>query len=124
MNNREASRAVSKSATPNNRTAICGVFIIPRKRDKWKMVSDWAFIGIFFFLSIFFPLVPILAGTLLGPHKPGQVKGEPYECGITPRGPAHIQFRASYYLYALVFLIFDVEAVFLFPWAVAYAIGR
>jgi NADH-quinone oxidoreductase subunit A len=84
------------------------------------MVSDWAFIGIFLFLAIFFPLVPILAGVALGPHKPGRVKGEPYECGIPPRGPVRIQFRASYYLYALVFLIFDIEAVFLFPWAVAY----
>jgi NADH-quinone oxidoreductase subunit A len=84
------------------------------------MISDWSFIGIFFFLAIFFPLVPILAGSLFGPHKPGRVKGEPYECGIPARGPAHIQFRASYYLYALVFLIFDIEAVFLFPWAVAY----
>lgn len=84
------------------------------------MISDWAFIGIFLFLSIFFPLVPILAGVLLGPHKPGRVKAQTYECGIETRGPSHIQFRASYYLYALVFLIFDVEVVFLFPWAVAY----
>ncbi len=84
------------------------------------MISNWAFIGIFFLLAIFFPVVPILTGVLLGPHKPGPVKGETYECGIQTRGPAHIQFRASYYLYALVFLIFDIEAVFLFPWAVAY----
>jgi NADH:ubiquinone oxidoreductase subunit 3 (subunit A) len=84
------------------------------------MISDWAFIGIFLFLSIFFPLVPILAGVLLGPHKPGRVKAQTYECGIETRGPTHIQFRASYYLYALVFLIFDVEVVFLFPWAVVY----
>jgi NADH-quinone oxidoreductase subunit A len=84
------------------------------------MISNWAFVGIFFFLAIFFPVVPILTGVLLGPHKPGPVKGETYECGIRTRGPSHIQFRASYYLYALVFLIFDIEAVFLFPWAVAY----
>ena len=86
------------------------------------MISDWAFIGIFFFLAIFFPLVPILAGVLLGPHKPGRVKGEPYECGIRTRGPARIQFRTSFYLFALVFLIFDIEAVFLFPWAAAYGL--
>jgi NADH-quinone oxidoreductase subunit A len=84
------------------------------------MVSDWAFIGIFFFLAIFFPLVPILSGVLLGPHKPGRIKGETYECGIETRGQTRLQFRASFYLYALVFLIFDIEAVFLFPWAVAY----
>jgi NADH-quinone oxidoreductase subunit A len=84
------------------------------------MVSDWAFIGIFFLLAVFFPLVPILAGAALGPHKPGPVKAEPYECGIAPHGPARVQYRASYYLYALVFLIFDAEALFLFPWAAAY----
>jgi NADH-quinone oxidoreductase subunit A len=84
------------------------------------MTSDWAFIGIFFFLAVFFPLVPILLGARLGPHKPGEVKAQAYECGIRARGPARIQFRASYYLYALAFLVFDIEAVFLFPWAVAY----
>jgi NADH-quinone oxidoreductase subunit A len=84
------------------------------------MVSDWAFIGIFLLLAIFFPVVPILAGVILGPHQPGPVKSETYECGIQSRGPARIQFRASYYLYALVFLIFDIEALFLFPWAAAY----
>lgn len=84
------------------------------------MISNWAFIGIFFLLAIFFPVVPILSGVLLGPHKPAPVKGETYECGIRTRGPVRVQFRASYYLYGLVFLIFDIESIFLFPWAVAY----
>ena len=84
------------------------------------MISNWAFIGIFFLLAVFFPVVPILTGVLFGPHKPGPVKAETYECGIPTRGPAHIQFRASYYLYALVFLIFDVEIAFMFPCAVIY----
>jgi NADH-quinone oxidoreductase subunit A len=86
------------------------------------MVSDWAFIGVFFLLAVFFPVVPILAGVLFGPHQPGRVKSETYECGISIRGPARMQFRASFYLYALVFLIFDIEALFLFPWAAAYGL--
>ncbi len=45
-------------------------------------------------------------------------KGEPYECGIPTQGPSRIQFNVGYYLFALVFLIFDVELIFLFPWAV------
>jgi NADH:ubiquinone oxidoreductase subunit 3 (subunit A) len=45
-------------------------------------------------------------------------KGEPYECGIPTKGPTWIQFNVGYYLYALLFLIFDVELIFLFPWAV------
>jgi len=45
-------------------------------------------------------------------------KGEPYECGIPTQGPSWVQFRVGYYLFALIFLIFDVELIFLFPWAV------
>ena len=51
-------------------------------------------------------------------------KGEPYECGIPTRGPSHIQFNVGYYLFAIVFLIFDVELIFMYPWAVvAKSIG-
>ncbi len=45
-------------------------------------------------------------------------KGEPYECGIPTQGPSWIQFNVGYYLFALIFLIFDVELIFLYPWAV------
>lgn len=45
-------------------------------------------------------------------------KGEPYECGIPTQGPSWVQFKVGYYLFALIFLIFDVELIFLFPWAV------
>ncbi len=45
-------------------------------------------------------------------------KGEPYECGIPTVGPSRVQFNVGYYLFAIVFLIFDVELIFLFPWAV------
>ena len=47
-----------------------------------------------------------------------KAKGEPYECGIPTIGPSWIQFSVGYYLFALIFLIFDVELIFLFPWAV------
>jgi NADH:ubiquinone oxidoreductase subunit 3 (subunit A) len=45
-------------------------------------------------------------------------KGEPYECGIPTKGPSWIQFNVGYYLFAIVFLIFDVELIFMYPWAV------
>ena len=51
------------------------------------------------------------------PHRPSDEKLTTYECGERPIGPAWIQFRVGYYIYALIFLIFDVEAVFVFPWA-------
>jgi NADH-quinone oxidoreductase subunit A len=54
------------------------------------------------------------------PQKPGHEKTATYECGLESKGDAWIQFGASYYLYAIVFLVFDVEAVFLLPFAAAF----
>jgi len=56
---------------------------------------------------------------LLAPKKPNPVKQSTYECGIETVGDSWVQFKAQYYIFALVFLIFDVETVFLFPWALA-----
>lgn len=56
----------------------------------------------------------------ISPRKPGAEKNATYECGLESKGDAWIQFGASYYLYAIVFLVFDVEAVFLLPFAVAF----
>lgn len=55
---------------------------------------------------------------LIGPRSYNEQKGEPYECGIPTRGESMAQFKIGYYLYAILFLMFDVECVFLFPWAV------
>ena len=55
---------------------------------------------------------------LIGPKSYNPQKGEPYECGIPTRGKSMSQFRVGYYLFAILFLMFDVETVFLFPWAV------
>lgn len=57
-----------------------------------------------------------LAG-IIGPRSYNPQKGEPYECGIPTRGKSMSQFRVGYYLFAILFLMFDVETVFLFPWA-------
>lgn len=55
---------------------------------------------------------------LVSPRSFNRQKGEAYECGIPTRGRSWMQFKAGYYLFAILFLMFDVEAVFLFPWAV------
>ncbi len=60
----------------------------------------------------------ILASGLLRPNNPTPVKSETYECGIDPVGGGWSQTQIRYYIFALLFLIFDVEAVFIFPWAV------
>lgn len=57
---------------------------------------------------------------VFSPGKPGPEKNATYECGLESKGDAWIQFGASYYVYAIVFLVFDVEAIFLLPFAVAF----
>ena len=84
------------------------------------MLSDWLFIGIFLVLTLFVPAAAIGMATILAPKKPTKIKGSVYECGIETVGDTWVQFKAQYYIFGLVFLIFDVETIFLFPWAVAY----
>src|SRR3954470_93814 len=62
----------------------------------------------------------VLLSGLLGKHRPNRVKLQPYECGITPTGDARQSFSVKFYLVAMLFILFDVEAVFLYPWAVVY----
>lgn len=60
----------------------------------------------------------LIIAWLIGPRSYTEKKGEPYECGIPSRGDSMAQFHVGYYLFAILFLMFDVETVFLFPWAV------
>jgi NADH-quinone oxidoreductase subunit A len=83
-------------------------------------LNEWAFIGIFLAIAGILPAVPIVMGWFLGPRKPNAIKTDTYECGIETVGDTWVQFKVQYYIFALVFLIFDVEMVFLFPWAVAF----
>ncbi len=74
------------------------------------------------FLTAFLTAVILVAAALIiailiAPRSVNPQKGEPYECGIPTRGTSWMQFKVGYYLFAILFLMFDVEAVFLFPWA-------
>jgi NADH:ubiquinone oxidoreductase subunit 3 (subunit A) len=84
----------------------------------------YLFLAVFLGIAIAFPLIPIAAAHLWSrwftPAKPGVEKNAAYECGIEATGTARIQFKSQYYLYGIVFLIFDVEAAFLIPIAVAF----
>jgi NADH:ubiquinone oxidoreductase subunit 3 (subunit A) len=84
------------------------------------MLDDWIFIGIFLLLAPIFPAAAMLIPRLIAPRKPNALKSETYECGIETHGETWVQFKAQYYIFALVFLIFDIEIVFLYPWAVAF----
>jgi NADH-quinone oxidoreductase subunit A len=68
--------------------------------------------------AVAFSGIALLISKLVLKATTNKQKGEPYECGVPSKGPNWIQFNVGYYLFALVFLIFDVELIFLYPWAV------
>jgi len=84
----------------------------------------YAFLALFLGVAIAFPLIMLgVAGLWVKcfqPAKPGVLKNSTYECGLEATGDSWIQFKAHYYLYAILFLIFDVEVLFLLPFAVAF----
>jgi NADH-quinone oxidoreductase subunit A len=82
--------------------------------------SEWQFIIVFVVLAPIFPLAPVVINRILGPSRPNPIKQQTYECGIETVGDTWVQFKVQYYIYALVFVVFDVEAIFLFPIAAAY----
>jgi NADH-quinone oxidoreductase subunit A len=81
-------------------------------------MNEWLYVALFVFVGLLIPVGAIGAGFIFGPKKANPIKKSTYECGIEPVGEVWVQFKAQYYIFALVFLVFDVEAVFLFPWAV------
>jgi NADH-quinone oxidoreductase subunit A len=73
------------------------------------------FMAVAFGLSCFF----VFLGWIRGPHKPNAEKGSPYECGFAAFSDARVKFEVRYYLIAILFIIFDLEIAFLFPWAIS-----
>ncbi|TLM99329.1 MAG: NADH-quinone oxidoreductase subunit A [Actinobacteria bacterium] len=84
------------------------------------MLFERAVIGAFVVLGALFVVVALTSSWLLSPKRPSDEKSFPYECGVVPVGPVWVQFRAGYYVYALLYVIFDIETVFLYPWAVTF----
>ncbi|HID64249.1 MAG TPA: NADH-quinone oxidoreductase subunit A [Anaerolineae bacterium] len=84
------------------------------------MLGDYAFIGLFALVAILFPFIGFAMAYMVRPKRPNPIKSSTYECGLETIGETWVQFRVQYYIYALVFVIFDIETVFLYPWAVAY----
>jgi len=78
---------------------------------------DYFFVLLFVGLAAVFVLGGLGFSYLVAPHRPNKIKVIPYECGEQTLGHSWIQFNVGYYLFALLFLIFDVEAAFLYPWA-------
>lgn len=83
-------------------------------------MTEYAGIAVAFLLAAAFAAANILIASMLGPKKPTAVKLEPFECGQTPIALPTGRLAIKFYLTAILFLLFDVELVFLYPWAVAY----
>lgn len=84
------------------------------------MLSEWGAIFIFLIVGILFGIGGIVTSFLIQPRRSSVQKNMTYECGMDTIGPTWIQFKTSYFLYALLFVIFDIETIYLFPWAVKF----
>lgn len=81
---------------------------------------QYLFVGIFFVLALVFAAIPLVLAWFLAPKKPSADKQATYECGLASKGDPWMQYHVQYYLFALIFVIFDIETVFIYPWAVAF----
>lgn len=82
------------------------------------MLENYFPILLFIFVGLAFGVVPMLAGWLIAPNRPDAEKLSPYECGFEAFEDARMKFDVRYYLVAILFILFDLEIAFLFPWAV------
>ena len=89
------------------------------------MLEQFGRAGFLLIFALAFPVIPIVASVVLGalkirPKRPDPVKSATYECGVETEGDAWGQFHVRYYVYALLFVVFDVEVLLLYPWAVSF----
>ena len=82
-------------------------------------MQGWLFILLLALLGVAFGVGSIVLSQVLGPRKPSAIKEAPYECGVPPVGDARERQSVKFYLIAMIFLLFDIEVAFLYPWAMA-----
>ncbi len=82
--------------------------------------NQYLFIGILTVAAIVMGVLPLVLAKFVAPKKPGLSKQSAYECGLESQGNPWVQMKVHYYLYALLFVIFDVEVIFLYPWALVW----
>ena len=83
--------------------------------------NGYLFVFLFLLIGVFLPFASLwVIGPVLRPNKPTKEKQSTYESGVEPIGDAHVRYNARYYLFALLFVVFDVETLFLYPWAASY----
>ena len=82
--------------------------------------DSYLLLAVMAMLAVGFACAPLVISAILAPRKPNDIKQSTYECGLESKGDPWVQFKVQYYLYALAFVIFDIEIVFIYPWAVAF----
>tara|TARA_B100000959_G_scaffold168614_1_gene176606 strand:+ start:520 stop:912 length:393 start_codon:yes stop_codon:yes gene_type:complete len=82
--------------------------------------ASYLLLAVMAVLAAGFACAPLILSAILAPKKPGDIKESAFECGLESKGDPWVQFKVQYYIYALAFVIFDIEAVFIYPWAVAF----
>jgi NAD(P)H-quinone oxidoreductase subunit 3 len=85
-----------------------------------QALHDFLYVGIFLVVGVIFAVTPIIMGWLIGGRSEGAKRAETYESGMPTIGSAWVQFSVAYYIFALIFLAFDVDVLYLFPVALAY----
>ena len=85
------------------------------------VINNYVFIGLLLLVAISFAVLPLIVVWIIAPRKRSLAKSDTYECGVRTYGETWVRFRIQYYIYALMFVVFDIETVFLYPWAVSYA---
>ncbi|HKK01712.1 MAG TPA: NADH-quinone oxidoreductase subunit A [Desulfuromonadales bacterium] len=84
------------------------------------MLESYLPILVLIAIALAFALGSVVVSGIVGQKKPTAVKLAPYECGMPPVGSAHDRFSVKFYIIAMLFIVFDIEAVFLYPWAVVF----
>ncbi|NUQ82911.1 MAG: NADH-quinone oxidoreductase subunit A [Bacteroidetes bacterium] len=84
------------------------------------MIEQYLPVFFLIFLAVSFGVVSLIATNFIGPKRPNKVKNSPYESGMEPVGTAHERFSVKYYMVAMIFVVFDVEILFMYPWAVQF----
>ncbi len=84
------------------------------------IIYNYVFIGMLLLGAIGFAVAPLVVVALVAPRKRSLAKSDIYECGVRTTGETWVRFKIQYYIYALMFVVFDIETVFLYPWAVSY----
>jgi NADH-quinone oxidoreductase subunit A len=82
------------------------------------MLTSYLPIGVVLLVALLLAVVMVTLAGLLGPRRPSAIKGAPFECGSDPIGSARERFGVKFYVVAILFVVFDIEAIFLYPWAV------